>query len=200
MAPPLKQPSSAPSSSGKVSVRSVAVWGGLVVCGLLARGWILRQPVPSQPVPAAIVEAKPAAAPLPEPPPETLARNLDAQEVFRRALWRRPQEGDVIQNAERREWSDAEGVTRWEWFLVVTPGPVLDAWLQTNPFSLQKVERPREGGPVSSGGAPEWFPKEFPEKEIFQSNVGNFLLVRDAANGRIFLADSGGGLARSVAQ
>jgi len=177
----------------------VVVWGLLLVCGLLARGWILRQPVPTQPVPSLSASVEPVAAPLPEPPVETLARNLNAQEVFRRALWRRPQEDDVIQNAERREWSDAEGVTRWEWFLVVTPGSVLDAWLNTNPFSLQKVERPREGGPVSSSGAPEWFPKDFPGKEIFQSNVGNFLLVRDAANGRIFLADSGGGLARSVA-
>ena len=199
MASPSTQSSPVPVPSKKPSGRSVVVWGLLLVCGLLARGWILRQPVPTQPVPSLPASLEPVAAPLPEPPVETLARNLNAQEVFRRALWRRPQEDDVIQNAERREWSDAEGVTRWEWFLVVTPGSVLDAWLNTNPFSLQKVERPREGGPVSSSGAPEWFPKDFPGKEIFQSNVGNFLLVRDAANGRIFLADSGGGLARSVA-
>ncbi len=192
------QPSPVSAPSKKPSARAVFVWGFLLVCGLLARGWILRQPAPIQPAATLPAALEPVAAPLPEPPVETLARNLNAQEVFRRALWRRPQEDDVIQNAERREWSDAEGVTRWEWFLVVTPGSVLDAWLNTNPFSLQKVERPREGGPVSSNGVPEWFPKDFPGKEIFQSNVGNFLLVRDAVNGRIFLADSGGGLARSV--
>ena len=190
---PPKRPSPAPAPSDQASGRAVVVWGLLLVCGLLARGWILRRPAPSQP---AAVES--VTVPLPESPVETLARNLNAQEVFRRALWRRPQEDDVIQNAERREWSDAEGVTRWEWFLVVKPGPALDAWLQTNPFSLQKVERPREGGPGSSSEAPEWFPKEFPGKEIFQSNVGNFLLVREAADGRVFLADSGRGLARSV--
>jgi len=177
----------------------LVAWGLLLVCGLLARGWLLRQTAPSQPGPIQSAAVEPVAVPPPEPPAETLARNLNAEEVFRRALWRRPQEGDVIQNAERREWSDAEGVTRWEWFLVVAPGPVLDEWLNTNPFSLQKVERPREGGPGSSGGAPDWFPREFPGKEIFQSNVGNFLLVRDVANKRIFLADSGGGLARPVA-
>ena len=194
METPPKRPSFASAPSEKPSGRAVVVWGLLLVCGLLARGWILRRPAPSLPAaPESVV------APLPEPPAETLARNLNAQEVFRRALWRRPQEDDVIQNAERREWSDSEGVTRWEWFLVVTPGPALEAWFHTNPFSLQKVERPREGGPGSSGETPDWFPKEFPGKEIFQSNVGNFLLVRDAAGGRIFLADSGGGLARSVA-
>ena len=199
MATPSTQAPRATASSKKPSRRLLVIWGLLVVFGLLARALVLRQPSQRELHPAQPAAVEPVAVPTPAPPAETLARNLNAQEVFRRALWRRPQEGDVIQNAERREWSDAEGVTRWEWFLVVTPSPALDEWLKTNPFSLQKVERPREGGPGSSERAPDWFPKEFPGKDVFQSNVGNFLLVRDAENGRIFLADSGGGFARSVA-
>ena len=41
------------------------------------------------------------------------------EEVFKRAFWRRPSAEDRILQAERHEWHDAEGVSRWQWFLIV---------------------------------------------------------------------------------
>jgi hypothetical protein len=40
----------------------------------------------------------------------------EAEEVFKRAFWRRPSAEDRILKAERHEWHDAEGVSRWQWF------------------------------------------------------------------------------------
>ena len=47
------------------------------------------------------------------------------EEVFKRAFWRRPSAEDRILQAERHEWHDAEGVSRWQWFLIVDPSPAL---------------------------------------------------------------------------
>jgi hypothetical protein len=63
---------------------------------------------------------------------------IEQQEVFRRALWRQPSQEDAIHNAERRKWADAGGVTRWEWFLSITPGPTLEAGMDTNHFPSAK--------------------------------------------------------------
>lgn len=56
------------------------------------------------------------------PPTRTVT---DAEEVFKRAFWRRPSAEDEILHAERHEWSDAGGLVRWQWFLVVKPSPGL---------------------------------------------------------------------------
>lgn len=123
---------------------AVVVFGGAL--------WLNRAPASSRPAPAAV--------PAPAVSAETLARTVDSDAVFARALWRRPQPDDVIKNAERRDWSDAEGVTRWDWFLEVQPGPALMAWLDTNPFSLHKSEAPQPAIPPAEAPRPEWFPKE----------------------------------------
>lgn len=95
-----------------------------------------------------------------KPPGDTVAPTLPPEEVFKRALWRRPAPEDKILHAEHREWSkdNAEGVARWQWFLAVEPGPALKAWLrEQNPFSVH---------PVGNADAPEikdapgWFPAD----------------------------------------
>ena len=58
----------------------------------------------------------PAASPAYEPPTTTIS---DATEVFQKAFWKRPTAADKILNAERREWADADGVKRWQWFIAV---------------------------------------------------------------------------------
>jgi hypothetical protein len=164
-----------------------------VACGVAAL-WLNRKPAePSLPVPAtapAVVSA----------PVETLARTVHFDTVFARALWRRPQPEDVIKNAERREWSDADGVTRWDWFLEVQPGPALRTWLDTNPFSLHKSESPTPSIPPAEAPRPEWFPKEAATFEVFVSSSSSFLMLRDPSSQKVYLSDSGGGLAKPIAR
>jgi hypothetical protein len=144
------------------------------------------------------VGTAPATVSAPAIPAETLARTVHFDTVFARALWRRPQPEDVIKNAERREWSDAEGVTRWDWFLEVQPGPALRTWLDTNPFSLHKSESPTPAIPPAEAPRPEWFPKEATGFEVFVSSSSSFLMLLDPATQKIYLSDSGGGLAKPV--
>ena len=133
-------------------------------------------------------------------PAETLVRTIEQQEVFRRALWRRPSREDTVHNAERREWADAGGVTRWEWFLSITPGPTLEAWLNTNPFSLRRVEQLSEKDAAIGEDPPEWFPRVLDGMELSQSPTGSFWVARSPDSKRIVLSDRGAGLTRPVAQ
>jgi len=167
----------------------------LCVCFALLAFVVLRQKTPKvrslEPLPSPLV---------PVAPVETLATTLDSVAVFHRALWRRPQPDDTILNAQRRDWSDAEGVTHWDWFLAISPGPQLQAWFATNPFSLQKVSQPRSSHLRDLAQAPAWFPKDFVNLDVFEALSGNFLLVVDPETKGIFLSDSGGGLTRPVAR
>jgi hypothetical protein len=62
-------------------------------------------------------------APPPSPPASqpagTLAVKTDDADIFRRAFWRRPDPGDRILHAERREWTRdvSQGISQWQWFL-----------------------------------------------------------------------------------
>jgi hypothetical protein len=47
----------------------------------------------------------------------------DPVKIFQRAFWASPTGEDEILHAERREWSNADGVQKWQWFLVVEPSP-----------------------------------------------------------------------------
>jgi hypothetical protein len=85
---------------------------------------------------------------------------MPPEEVFQRALWRRPAADDKILHAERREWTkeSTRGVDRWQWFIAVEPGAALKKWLrEQNPFSVR---------PVGNADAPEikdapaWFPAD----------------------------------------
>lgn len=86
----------------------------------------------------------------PSPPPNQIS--TDPVEIFQRAFWRRPGEKDRILHAERREWSNKDGVQRWAWFIVIKPGADLLAYLRKNdPFQLQPADAPK------IEDAPEWF-------------------------------------------
>ncbi len=85
---------------------------------------------------------------------------MPPEEVFKRALWRRPAPGDKILHAERREWTkdNAEGVAHWQWFLAVEPGAALKSWLRDqNPFSVHPVGN---ADAPKINGAPPWFPAD----------------------------------------
>lgn len=89
----------------------------------------------------------------------------DAGEIFKRAFWRRPGAGDEILHAERQEWSDAEGLQRWRWFLVVRASPALVETLrEENAFGLL----PSEPAPPPEG-APDWFAFRAEDFEALQS-------------------------------
>lgn len=127
----------------------------------------------------------------------TLRVNADAQDVFKRAFWRRPAPEDRILNAERREWvSEEDGVRHWQWFLAVEPGAALSEYLrEENPFSLVKADRlpttPRLAPP------PAWFPAPTgsAHREIWCSRDGDMTLIFDTAQSRLFASGTGHGFA-----
>jgi len=72
------------------------------------------------------------------PPPSHIVS--DATEVFQKAFWKRPTSRDLIFDAECREWTDLEGIKKWQWFIVLEPSPDLVMHLrQDNAFNLAFV-------------------------------------------------------------
>ena len=62
----------------------------------------------------------------------------DPAKVFQRAFWASPTDDDEILHAERREWSDAQGLRKWQWFLVVEPSaPLLKRLRDDNVFGIR---------------------------------------------------------------
>jgi hypothetical protein len=119
----------------------------------------------------------------------------DPKVVFKKAFWRHPGEDDQILHAERREWSTADGVGRWQWFIEVHPGTAMKEWLVTNPFSLAPARSDVE---ISGGGAPPWFTISKPGRKIFQKQGGGFTLFYSADGTRVFAMDSGYGFATAT--
>ena len=98
----------------------------------------------------------------------------DSAEIFKRAFWRRPGNEDEILHAERHEWSDAGGLQRWQWFLVV------------NAFGLVP------GSTVSvTPEAPGWFVFKPEEFSIFQSPQSGMRLMFSKTGNTLFATDSG---------
>lgn len=119
-----------------------------------------------------------------------LTTATDPELVFRKAFWRHPTSDDNILHAERREWSTDDGVSKWQWFIAVEPGPKLLDWLKTNPFSLAPTK--------SAGGferEPDWFPKSSAEFHIQRNAAGNLILMLSADQKRLYATDSGLGFA-----
>lgn len=151
-----------------------------------------RQPGPSEPrTPAAI----------PREVGERVKNNWPAEEVFRRGFWRQPTTADRIVNGERIEWSDTEGVNRWQWFLQVEPSAELLRDLRDpGVFGVAPVTRPRawskEGATV-----PKWFPALSKEGdfEIHQHPTSGFTLLYQARDNTLFATDSGEGFAAPAA-
>jgi hypothetical protein len=119
-----------------------------------------------------------------DPPTRILT---DAAEIFKTAFWKRPSSGDKIIHAERREWEDAEGIQKWEWFIEVNPSPELVTHLKTNnAFGLRKnvpigdIQHP-----------PDWFSVDPQHFEIIGS--GNMRLCFSPDNSLLYATDAGGG-------
>jgi hypothetical protein len=108
--------------------------------------------------------------------------------VFKKAFWRQPSSEDKILHAERREWSADDGVRKWQWFIIVTPGPQLVEWLATNPFSLASTS-----SPAAIHNPPTWFPKPTTDFQIHQNPEGHFILMFSRDGKHLYATDSGHG-------
>jgi hypothetical protein len=128
------------------------------------------------------------AANLPSANPPT-ATLTDPVEVFQKAFWKRPAAADTILHAERREWSDANGLTQWQWFIAVQPSPELVKHLrEDNAFGLVPGTRWPE-----LKDAPSWFSPGAESGQVLRSPSGSMLLWFRQSDGQLFATDAGGG-------
>jgi len=122
----------------------------------------------------------------------TLMTTTDAILVFQKAFWRYPQPDDEILHAERREWSTGkDGIKKWQWFLLIRPGPELRTWLESNPFLLASVSAPK---PVTGfGPSPLWFENAGDRSLSHHSNQGNFTISFSPDHKLVYATDAGVG-------
>ena len=125
--------------------------------------------------------------------PPTLTLN-DAEEIFKKAFWRRPSPTDQIQHAERHEWRDADGLVRWQWFLVVSASPELIKYLRDdNAFGLV----PASTVPVISE-APAWFRFKPEDLTVLQASNAGIRLMFSKSDNTIYATDSGRGFTKGA--
>jgi len=160
----------------------------LPVCGLAGLlAWQWRSP-----------RRDAAAAPEPlsrwqgAPPTRTLT---DGREIFYKAFWRQPSAEDEILHGERHEWSDADGLVKWQWFLVVKASPALLKDLRDdNLFGLvpgSSLARPAQ--------APAWFTFLPGEVSILQSRNSGLRLIFSHSDNTLYATDSGAGFTKGAA-
>jgi hypothetical protein len=110
-------------------------------------------------------------------------------QIFQRAFWVRPTPADKILHAQRREWKDAEGVQKWQWFLVVEASPTLLKRLRDdNAFGLMPAATTR---PPTD--APEWFVFNKDEVSVLQAPQGKLQLIFSNDKHTLYATDSGHG-------
>ena len=118
----------------------------------------------------------------------------DVEEIFKRAFWRRPSSRDELLHAVRHEWSDADDLQRWQWFLVVKASPKLIKDLRDdNAFGLV---------PSSSFSrnpeAPDWFMFKPDEFSIFRSPHSEMRLMFSKTDNTLYATDSGRGFTKGT--
>ena len=92
-------------------------------------------------------------------------------------------------HAERREWKDADGVQKWQWFLVVEPSAALLKRLRDdNAFGLMPAAT---ASPPAN--APEWFVFNRDEVSALQSPQTNLQLVFSNDKHTLYATDTGHG-------
>jgi hypothetical protein len=97
----------------------------------------------------------------------------DPVKIFQRAFWANPTSEDKILHAERREWSGADGLEKWEWFLVVEPSPALLKRLRDdNAFGLIPA-----ASAAATANAPGWFRFDGDEVSILKSPQARLQLM-----------------------
>jgi hypothetical protein len=118
----------------------------------------------------------------------------DPVKIFQRAFWASPTDEDTILHAERREWSDAEGVLKWEWFLVVEPSPALLRRLRDdNVFGLVPAT-----SAAAIGNAPGWFRFDTGKVSVLKSPRGRLQLIFSKNDRTLYATDSGRGFVRGA--
>ena len=147
----------------------------------------------------------------PEPPTPSVAwvdtedaqlkLQLNQNEVFQRAFWRRPGEQDQIVHAERRHWLDeaSGGVEKWQWFIEVKPSADFAAWLfNENPFELVTVPAGTPGSEIAA--RPDWMPSAAALTDYveYRKPGAEFRVFYNRKNKRLYATDQGGGF--TVAQ
>jgi hypothetical protein len=130
------------------------------------------------------VEQPSLEAPKVDPPTKV---ESDPVKVFQRAFWASPTDDDEILHAERREWSDTQGVRKWQWFLVVEPSAALLKRLRDdNAFGL---------APASSAAdiadAPKWFAFDAKEIVVMKSPSSEMQLIFSKGGKLLHATDSG---------
>ncbi|MES2705022.1 MAG: hypothetical protein V4726_00320 [Verrucomicrobiota bacterium] len=131
-------------------------------------------------------------APTPGPPPDTTS--TDGTTVFQKAFWRRPGDGDRILHAERREWLDSGGVSRWQWFIAAEPSPALVKYLrEENAFGLTSANTTGGGGKAGFRPAPDWFPADPSGFDVLSGSAGSLKLLFSKTGNQLYASDSGGG-------
>lgn len=131
--------------------------------------------------------------PIRKPPPPTSTLH-DSLKIFRSAFWRSPVAGDVILNAERREWSDADGLNKWQWFIALHPSPELLNYVrEANSFGLRKSV---SLAPVLN--APGWFATDRADVEVLRSSGANLQFIFNRADNTLYATNSGKGFTRGA--
>ena len=116
------------------------------------------------------------------------------EEIFKKAFWQRPAPADQIQYAERHEWRDADGLERWQWFLVVSASPELIRYLRDdNAFGLV----PASAAPVVSE-APAWFHFKPEEFTVLQALHAGMRLMFSNSDNTLYATDSGRGFTKGA--
>ena len=118
----------------------------------------------------------------------------DPVKIFQRAFWTSPTSEDTILHAERREWSGADGLEKWEWFLVVKPSPSLLKHLRDdNAFGLV----PTSAAPVVSE-APAWFRFKPDDFAVLQASHAGMRLMFSKSDNTLYATDSGRGFTKGA--
>lgn len=118
----------------------------------------------------------------------------DPVKIFQRAFWASPTSEDTILHAERREWSDADGVLKWEWFLVVEPSPALLRRLRDdNAFGLVPAT-----SAAAIGNAPGWFRFDAGAVSVLKSPHGRLQLIFSKNYRTLYATDAGRGFLRGA--
>ncbi len=156
-----------------------------------AIGWFGWRMVGGQDEKADVVP--PAGAPPRHGQAPTLTTLSDAEAIFTKAFWRRPSPDDHILHAERKEWRGADGLERWQWFLVVEASAGLIQYLrEDNAFGLV----PGDLGTI--GEAPAWFSFKQDEVTLLKAPHGGLRLMFSKSGNTLYATAAGRGFTRGA--
>jgi hypothetical protein len=145
------------------------------------------------------LEPRKSQAPKPVPPISWIGEPpdrvvMDPALVFQRAFWRSPTAEDEIVHAARYEWHDAEGVTKWAWFIELKPSPGLVKYLRDeNAFGLTRTP-----SVTMTDERPAWFNFNSTKAVVMKSAQTKLQLIFMTADNTLYATDSGFGTRRGA--